>query len=125
MKNTVSFFRCELCGNIVEIVNEGGGTLSCCGKPMKKLEANTSDGAQEKHVPVAERRDDKVFVRIGSVGHPMLDEHYIQWIAMVTADTVDRVALVPGSKPEAVFSYKGEAEIYEYCNIHGLWKTNL
>lgn len=125
MKSKVSFYRCNLCGNIVELVNDGGGELSCCGEVMTKLEANTTEAAHEKHIPVAERKDDKVYVTVGSVEHPMVDEHYIQWIAMVTDSGIDKIYLSPGQKPHAAFFYKGAAEIYEYCNIHGLWKAEI
>ncbi|OOM16156.1 desulfoferrodoxin [Clostridium saccharobutylicum] len=121
----VTFYRCETCGNIVELIKNGGGRLVCCGKEMTKLEPNTSDGAQEKHVPVVERKDGKIHVKIGSVEHPMTDEHYIEWIAVVTDKIIEKISLSPGEKPEAVFVDKGHGTVYEYCNLHGLWKTEI
>ena len=110
----VTFYRCETCGNIVELIKNGGGKLVCCGKEMTKLEPNTSDGAQEKHVPVVERKEGKIHVKIGSVEHPMTDEHYIEWIAVVTDKIIERISLSPGEKPEAVFDDKGHGTVYEY-----------
>lgn len=124
MKN-INFYQCSICGNIVEVVKNGGGTLVCCGKPMNKLEANTSDGAHEKHVPVVTKKDGKIYVEVGSVAHPMLPEHYIEWIAVVSENRVERVNLLPGEKPEAVFEDNGQFEVYEYCNLHGLWKAEI
>lgn len=125
MEKKVVFYRCEVCGNIVELIKNGGGQLVCCGKNMTKLEANTTDGAQEKHVPLAERKDGKIYVQVGSVEHPMLDAHYIEWIALATDKGIERIELSPGEKPEAVFEDKENVTIYEYCNLHGLWKTEL
>lgn len=152
------FYRCEVCGNIVALVRAGGGTLTCCGKEMTKLVANSTDAAQEKHVPVAVKKGDKVQVTVGSVAHPMTEEHYIQWIALVTEQKIEIVYLKPGMAPSAEFSvaaahseaiYTGENDeevlncegqpcnfvcstetskpmtVYEYCNIHGLWKVEL
>lgn len=121
----VSFYRCELCGNIVGVIKNGGGQLVCCGKPMTKLEANSTDAAQEKHVPVVERKDGKLFVKVGSVDHPMAEEHYIEWIAVCSDKSTERITLSPGEKPEAVFVDKGKAVVYAYCNLHGLWKTEI
>ena len=123
----VQFFRCKHCGNIVELVNNGGGTLVCCGEPMKELVANTSDGATEKHVPVVEKQDGAVVVKVGSVAHPMTAEHWIQWIAAVTEKGIFRKNLSPSEKPEAVFCTCTDeiVAVYEYCNLHGLWKTTL
>ncbi|PRR84286.1 desulfoferrodoxin [Clostridium vincentii] len=125
MKINVTFYRCEICGNIVSLINNGGGQLVCCGQPMKKLEANTTDGAKEKHVPVAIRKDDKIHVQVGSVNHPMTEEHYIQWIAVVSKNSIERISLSPGDEPKAVFVDKDDVEVYEYCNLHGLWKIEI
>ena len=121
----VSFYRCELCGNIVGLIKNGGGQLVCCGKHMTKLEANSTDAAQEKHVPVAERKDGEIYVTVGSVEHPMTEEHYIEWIAVVSDKGTERVSLSPGEKPQAVFVDKGNAVVYAYCNLHGLWKAEI
>lgn len=125
MKSKVTFYRCELCGNIVSLINNGGGKLSCCGQNMVELVANTTDAAQEKHVPVATRKDGKIYVQVGSVEHPMTDEHYIQWIALASDKGIEYVYLTPSDKPEAVFEDIENAVVYEYCNLHGLWKVEL
>lgn len=124
----MKFLKCEVCGNIVEMVEDKGVPVMCCGKPMVELNANTSDGALEKHVPVAEIADGVLRVKVGSMEHPMLAEHYITFIAVEAGNTVYRASLNPGEKPEAVFAlgdYKGKVNVYEYCNLHGLWKTDI
>lgn len=116
-------YRCPICGNIVEMLNPGAGTLVCCGKPMLLQEENTTDGAKEKHVPVVEKVEHGYKVKVGSVDHPMLEAHYIQWIELLTATCVLRKELKPGDKPEALFLTDEEAICArEYCNLHGLWK---
>lgn len=125
MKNEVAFFRCEICGNIVSLIKNGGGELVCCGQPMTKLVPNTTDASVEKHVPVATRKDGKITVEIGSVPHPMTEEHHIEWIAVVSENSTERISLSPGDEPKAVFTDKGSAEVFEYCNLHGLWKTDI
>ncbi len=125
MKERVTFYRCGVCGNIVELINNGGGQLVCCGKPMNKLIANTEDASQEKHVPIASREDGKIVVEVGSIAHPMVEEHYIQWIAVVSNDGIERIHLSPGQKPKALFCDKSNIDVYEYCNLHGLWKSVL
>lgn len=121
----ISFYRCEICGNIVGLIKSGGGKLICCGKEMSKLEANSTDAAQEKHVPVVERKDGKIFVEVGSTLHPMVAEHYIEWIAVVSEKGTERISLSPGEEPKAVFVDKGSAVVYAYCNLHGLWKVEI
>lgn len=117
-------YHCPICGNIVEILNSGAGTLVCCGKPMKHLEGNTTDAANEKHVPVIEKIENGYKVTVGSVEHPMLEEHYIQWIELITPTEVLRVELQPGQKPVAIFKTDAEeVSAREYCNLHGLWKA--
>ncbi|MBP2650541.1 MAG: desulfoferrodoxin [Firmicutes bacterium] len=125
MSGDIKFYRCSICGNIVEQIKTGGGQLVCCGKPMEKLEANTTDAAVEKHVPVAECKDGKLFVRVGSVEHPMTEAHYIEWIAVADGASTQRISLSPSDKPEATFAAREKAEIYAYCNLHGLWKTTI
>lgn len=121
--NERSFFKCEVCGNIVGLIKDGGGELYCCGKPMVKLVPNTVDAAQEKHVPVYEKNGDKLTVKVGSVPHPMQEEHYIQWICVEEPDKTQRALLKPGEEPQAEFIVKGDTfEVFEYCNLHGLWK---
>jgi len=124
----VKLFKCSLCGNIVEMVHVGGGTLVCCGKEMDELKPNTVDAAQEKHVPVAEVSGSKVVVKVGSVEHPMTEEHYIAYIWLETDKGVQKKALAPGQKPEAEFALaEGEkpVAVYEYCTLHGFWKSEL
>lgn len=121
----VAFYRCELCGNMVALIRKGGGTLSCCGQEMTKLEANTTDAAQEKHVPVVTREGGKIKVSVGSVLHPMLPEHHIEWIALVTDGRVEIAYLKPGMEPKAEFNEAASGTVYEYCNLHGLWKADF
>lgn len=124
MCNT-KFFICETCGNLVNLLNVGGGTLVCCGKEMKELVPNTVDAAVEKHVPVVEVEGNKVTVKVGSVTHPMTEEHWIQWIYLETKQGVQTKCLEPGVEPKAVFALNEGDEVvaaYEYCNLHGLWK---
>lgn len=125
MNMAVEFYRCALCGNMVALIKDGGGTLVCCGQDMKKLKANTTDAAQEKHVPEISKADGKIEVAVGSTLHPMLAEHYIEWIALVTEDKVEIKFLKPGEEPKAAFNAVESGEIYEYCNLHGLWKASI
>lgn len=119
------FYRCESCGNIVALVKKGGGTLTCCGKPMTKLEANSTDAAKEKHVPVVAKEAGKLIVTVGSTLHPMLQEHSIEWIALVADDKVELKYLKPGEEPKAEFTEAESGIIYAYCNLHGLWKVEF
>lgn len=123
--SNVDFYRCELCGNMVALIKKGGGTLTCCGQAMTKLEANSTDAAQEKHVPVITREGGKLKVSVGSVLHPMLPEHHIEWIALATEDKVEIVYLKPGMEPKAEFNEVASGKVYEYCNLHGLWKAEF
>ena len=123
-KNQV--YRCNVCGNIVEVVHAGAGTLTCCGQKMELLEENTKDAATEKHVPVIEKIEGGYVVTVGEVAHPMQEEHYIEWIELVTEDGVLRKQLEPGEEPKAVF-YTDAKEVTarEYCNLHGHWSSTL
>ncbi|MFA5571329.1 MAG: desulfoferrodoxin family protein [Sphaerochaetaceae bacterium] len=119
----VEFYLCNICKNVTELIYNGGGELVCCGEPMIKLEEHTADAATEKHVPVAEVTKDQTVVTVGSEPHPMTEEHYIMWIAVVTKDGIFRKHLQPHEKPEALFpNLTDVVAYYEYCNIHGLWK---
>ena len=110
--NELLFYRCEICGNIVELTKLGGGTLECCGQSMTKLVPNSTDAAKEKHVPVVIKEHGKIKISVGSVAHPMTQDHYIEWIALVTDDKVEMMYLKPGEKPKAEFIYyPGESEI--------------
>ncbi|MDD3867419.1 MAG: desulfoferrodoxin [Clostridia bacterium] len=120
------FYRCDICGNIVGMIEDGGGELVCCGEPMRLLNANTTDAATEKHVPVCTRDGNQLKVVVGSVAHPMTAEHYIQWIAIAQNGRTQRVALTPDQAPEATFCVEdGPIVVYEYCNLHGLWKAEV
>ena len=117
-------YRCDLCGNIVEVVHASAGGLACCGQIMNLLTENTTDAATEKHVPVIEKIDGGYKVTVGEVAHPMLDNHYIEWIELIAGDTVLRQYLKPGDEPVAVFKTDAtDVVAREYCNLHGLWKS--
>ncbi|MDD6038663.1 MAG: desulfoferrodoxin family protein [bacterium] len=122
----MKFFVCEKCGNLVEMVKESGAPMMCCGQPMKELVPGTSDGAADKHVPVFTIEGNKITVTVGSTEHPMVDVHYIEWIAIETAKGAQRKVLKPEEKPSAQFVLTDDdslVAVYAYCNLHGLWKT--
>lgn len=122
----LKFLKCEHCGNIVEMIEDKGVPVVCCGQRMTELVAGTSDGAREKHVPVYEVNGSTVLVKVGEVAHPMIPEHYIQWIVLQTKNGVQRCELKPGEKPEVLFALcEGDeaVAVYAYCNLHGLWKA--
>ncbi len=124
MTNLKQIYKCEVCGNIVEVVHEAGGQLVCCGRPMTLVNENTVDASKEKHVPVVEKVEGGVLVKVGSVTHPMEEKHYIEWIEIHAGNKVYRKYLKPGDKPEALFKIDEEVEYArEYCNVHGLWKN--
>jgi superoxide reductase len=117
-------YKCNVCGNIVEVIHTGVGQLVCCGQPMELLTEKTVDIGLEKHVPVIEKIGNKVKVKVGSVPHPMDGKHYIEWIEIIGNGKTCRKFLKPGEKPEAEFETTAEKiEAREYCNIHGLWRT--
>ena len=124
----MEFYKCAICGKVVAIVKDGVPDTICCGKPMTKLIPNTSDGAGEKHVPVAMVEGNVLSVKVGAVEHPMTAEHHIEWIALETSLGNQRKMLKPIEKPEAKFALlPGEKvkSVYEYCNLHGLWKLDM
>ncbi|MEO0025185.1 MAG: desulfoferrodoxin [candidate division WOR-3 bacterium] len=123
MTPKLQIYKCEVCGNIVEVLHPGAGQLVCCGQPMKLLMENTTDASKEKHVPVIEKTADGYLVKVGSAPHPMEEKHYIEWIELVADERAYRQFLAPGQAPEAQFSVQAKS-VYarEYCNIHGLWK---
>ena len=125
MRKNVKFYRCPICQNVIGLIDGDPKHLSCCGKPMEHLVANSVDAAQEKHVPVCKVEGDKLVVSVGNVEHPMAEDHYIMWIAQVTDNQTTRVRLNPGDLPRAEFPIVGECVIYAYCNKHGLWKTDV
>lgn len=123
MAEKLEIYKCELCGNIVEVLHGGGGELVCCGEPMKLYKENTVDAAKEKHVPVVEKTADGFKVKVGSVPHPMEEKHYIEWVEIIADGEAYRQFLNPGEAPEAAFCIKAEkVTAREFCNMHGLWK---
>ncbi len=123
MKENVKFYKCPICGNIIELIDGEIEHVTCCGKPMEQMIANNTDAAVEKHVPIYEKVEDELVVKVGEVEHPMEKEHYITWIAQATEDRVTRVRLYPEQSTETRFPYIPGATLYAYCNKHGLWKT--
>jgi superoxide reductase len=120
----LEIYKCEVCGNIVELLHEGSGELVCCGEPMKLFVANTVDAAKEKHVPVVTKTAQGFTVKVGSVAHPMTAEHYIEWIEIIADGKAYRQFLKPGDAPEATFEIKAaQITARDYCNLHGLWKA--
>ena len=120
------FFVCETCGNIVAMVKPSGVPVVCCGKPMKQIVPNTTDAAQEKHVPVWSKEGNLVKVQVGSVAHPMIPAHYIEWVSLQTKAGNQRKALHPEQAPEVTFALTDGDEVeavYAYYNLHGLWKA--
>ncbi len=125
MTELKQIYKCNICGNIVEVLHAGVGQLVCCGQPMELLKEKTEDVGLEKHVPVIEKSNGKVKVKVGSVPHPMEDKHWIEWIELVADGKVYRKFLNPGDSPEADFEIEAEnITAREYCNLHGLWKTS-
>ncbi|MBQ9910566.1 MAG: desulfoferrodoxin [Lachnospiraceae bacterium] len=121
----MKFYRCSVCGKIVAVVKDTRVPLMCCGKPMEEIVPGTTDASLEKHVPVFEVKDNVVIVTVGSVEHPMLPEHYIEWVALKTKYGNQRKALKPGDAPKACFALLPGDEVeavYAYCNLHSLWK---
>lgn len=118
------FFVCKHCGNMIDVIHDSGVPMVCCGEKMTELIAGSTDAAQEKHVPVITVNGSEVKVAVGSVAHPMVEEHYITWIYLQTEKGVQRKALKPGDAPEATFALTADDKAvaaYEYCNLHGLW----
>ncbi len=123
MTRRLQVYKCEVCGNIVEMLHEGKGELVCCKQPMKLYVENTVDVAQEKHVPVVEKVAGGFKVRVGSVPHPMEEKHYIEWIEILADGKAYRQFVKAGEAPEATFLIEAETiTAREYCNLHGLWK---
>jgi len=124
MAEQLEVYKCDVCGNIVEVMHGGAGELVCCGQPMKLFVANTVDAAKEKHVPAIEKTAEGFKVKVGSVAHPMEEKHYIEWIEVIAGGKAYRQFLKPGEKPEATFCIDaGQVTAREYCNLHGLWKA--
>jgi superoxide reductase len=125
MAEQLEIYKCEVCGNIVEVLHAGGGELVCCGQPMALMTENTVDASKEKHVPVIEKAEGGYLVKVGGVAHPMEEKHYIEWIELIADGKCYREFLKPGQAPEAFFCVKADkVAAREYCNIHGLWKKD-
>lgn len=126
MKNQRKFLRCDHCGNLVGMIEDSGVPIICCGQPMTELTANTTDAAQEKHVPAAVREGNILKVTVGSVAHPMLVEHHIAWIAVAQGEKTQRKILDKTGSPSAEFCVDdGPVTVYAYCNLHGLWAAEF
>ncbi len=124
MAGVLQIYKCEVCGQIVEVLHAGEGELVCCQEPMKRYVENTVDAAKEKHVPVVEKTASGVKVKVGSVAHPMEEKHYIEWVEIISGGKAYRQCLKPGEAPEATFDVAvGDVTAREYCNLHGLWKS--
>lgn len=124
----MKLYVCPVCGNVIEKIVDKGVPVMCCGKPMVELTANTTDGALEKHVPVLSLEGNKLHVKVGEVAHPMTAEHLITTVIAVLGNQVLRVDFTADDQPEVTFAigdYKGIIEVYEYCNLHGLWKATI
>ena len=119
------FFRCNHCGNLVGMLHDAGVAMICCGEKMERLTPNTTEAAHEKHLPCVEIDGGRITVQVGSVGHPMAEEHFIQWIYLATVHGGQRKSLQPGEAPAATFALSEDLPVaaYAYCNLHGLWKT--
>ena len=125
MTKRLQIYKCEVCGNIVEMLHEGKGELICCKQTMKLFTENTVDAAREKHVPVSEKFTGNIKVKVGDVPHPMEEKHYIEWIEVISGGKAYRQFLNPGDAPEAEFQIEGDDQftVREYCNLHGLWMS--
>ena len=122
MTKMLEIYKCSVCGNTTMVVSPSGGTLVCCGQPMILQVEKTEDAGKEKHVPVVEKTQKGIRVKIGSVPHPMEEKHYIQWIEVISGDSLHVQGLKPGQKPEAEFTVPdGRRKVRAYCNVHGLW----
>ena len=120
----MGIYKCEVCGNIVEVLHDGAGKLVCCKEPMKRFEENTVDASKEKHVPVIEKTANGYKVKVGSISHPIEEKHYIEWIELIANGKAYRQFLKPGEVPEAKFCIDtAQVTARKYCNIHGLWKA--
>lgn len=124
MTKKLEIYKCDSCGNMIEVIHASRGILICCDEPMSLLNENVIDASNEKHIPVITKEDDKVTVSIGSIEHPMEEKHYIEWIELITKDNVYKKYLSPNQKSVAEFKIEQEALFArEFCNVHGLWST--
>lgn len=125
MTQKLQVYKCMICGNMVEVLHTGKGELVCCGQPMNLVQENSTDAAKEKHVPVVEKSEEGLKIKVGEINHPMDEKHFIEWIEMINGDLSYRHFLQPGAAPEAIFAIESKvmATIRAYCNLHGLWKN--
>lgn len=121
------YYICPVCGNIVEVVSASGVNVKCCGKNMEEIIPGTVEASREKHLPLVKVEGERVLVDVGSVAHPMAEEHSILWVALETEKGVQRRYLEVGGEPRVEFALAGDKPIavYAYCNLHGLWKTEI
>ena len=123
MTKRLQVYKCEICGNIVEVLHEGAGELVCCGKPMTLLEEKTEEQGMEKHLPLVDKTGKSIEVKVGSVPHPMEEKHYIEWIEIQGDNRILRKFLKPRDMPQAKFEFEEDIfQVRAYCNIHGLWR---
>lgn len=124
MKKNLLYY-CPICGNIITVLEAKNGKISCCGKEMLVLEANTVDASLEKHVPIVEKNNNNVIVKIGQTMHPMTEEHSIRWVALISSDIAMIKRFHQNDNPEALFPYIKDSTVYAYCNLHGLWASKI
>ena len=124
-ENIVKFYKCSICGNIITVIEGNEKLIKCCGHEMEELVSNCVDAAVEKHVPIYEKVENIVKVKVGEIEHPMLDEHYIMFVASVVEDSINIIKLNPGASTEVTFNYSAGMKIYSYCNLHGLWVNEI
>ena len=125
MKENVRFYVCPVCGNVIGLIDGDMQRVTCCGKNMELMQANSTDASQEKHVPIYEKVEDEIVVKVGEIEHPMEKDHYIMWVAQVSDDRTTRVRLFPEQGTEVRFKYIPKSIVYAYCNKHGLWKKQI
>jgi len=127
MNNNVKFYICRHCGNLISMIEDSGVPIHCCGEEMEELVPNTVEASGEKHIPVVTVDGSTLSVNVGSVDHPMVDEHFIEWVYVQTDKGGQRKVLTPGENPNVTFALGGDKPIavYAYCNLHGLWKTTV
>ncbi len=121
----MKFYRCPICGNIIKVIEGNINLIRCCNREMEELKEGTIDASLEKHVPVYEKKGDNIIVKVGEVRHPMEKEHYIMFIALLVDDNINLIKLKPNEEPEVTFKYVKNAKIYAYCNLHGLWVSEV
>ena len=121
----MKFYKCPICGNIITVIEGNEKRVSCCGKTLEELKSGTTTASVKKHVPVYKREDDKIIVTVGEVEHPMTEEHYIMFVALINNQNINIVKLISRDKPEVMFPYLKGSQIYAYCNLHGLWMNEV